>query len=256
MNEKQGNPLDQRIRQILSNLPDAPPPGSSFDSARLWEQLRPELNAQPVIRKRVGGGWWWAAASVVGLVMGWGWWSGQPENELIASIKANSKPRPVASRINLGATDNRLRSSASTERTTFDQLAANEQKLSLSKEPDKNPDLFSANAQSESVTIGLPDLSPSSLKPGPDGPESLSLTSPVEIPKPTLSALPKRRFRVVHENELMAEDEAHRIWYAPEGRTERFVRLGTGSRTSSESGNSTGDDSPALQLPLNRKTTQ
>ncbi|MCY7360097.1 MAG: hypothetical protein LH609_22115, partial [Rudanella sp.] len=73
MNEKQGDLLDQRIRQTLSSLPDAPPPGSPFDAARLWEQLRPELNAPPVFRKLVGY-WWWAGAAVVGLVVGWDWY--------------------------------------------------------------------------------------------------------------------------------------------------------------------------------------
>lgn len=68
MNEKQGEHLDRRIRQSLARLPDGPPPGSVFDGGRLWEQLRPELTAQPVVAKKRIGGWWLAAASVVGLL--------------------------------------------------------------------------------------------------------------------------------------------------------------------------------------------
>lgn len=45
-----------------------------------------------------------------------------------------------------------------------------------------------------------------------------------ELSKPKVaSATPKRRFRVVHENELRAEEEARPKLY----RTDHFVRLGT-----------------------------
>jgi hypothetical protein len=83
-------------------------------------------------------------------------------------------------------------------------------------------------------------------------PESKSLSPAISTTESTVTIAPKRRFRVVHENELPAEDEAYWVRYPPEGRTERFVRLGTGNPSQPTA----SDDLPALQLPLNRKTPQ
>lgn len=229
MNEKQGEHLDQRIRHALGNLPDAPPPGSPFNSARLWEQLRPELAAPPVSRKRIGG-WWWAAASVAGLLMmGWFWW-GQSAPKQTTAITQSVFLSPRSNKVGSVALQTRQ-----VKQIIYPQARQ------------KNNPRTAATANKAEVEIVSIQQEVQ-----PIVPESLRVTSLAKTQTPTVATTTKRRFRVVHENELMAEDEAHRVRYAPEGRTERFVRIGTGNHSQS----ATNDDLPALQLPLNRKTTQ
>lgn len=232
MNEKQGNLLDQRIRQALGSLPDAPPPGSPFDSARLWEQLRPELNAQqPVSRKRVGG-WWWAAALVAGLLVV-GFWYGQSASKQTTTISQSVSLPPRSEKYG----------------PVFSQTEVAKQTAHPSARRKNNLQTavavrFATKAEAETVSIQQTEQ--------PIIREPVSLTPLVEIPKTVVATLTKKRFRVVHENELIAEDEAHRVRYAPGGRTERFVRLGTGSQSQTIA----NEELPALQLPLHRKTTQ
>jgi hypothetical protein len=246
MNEKQGEHLDHRIRQALGSLPDAPPPGSPFDSARLWEQLRPELAAPPASRKRVGA-WWWAAASVVVLVMG-GWFyvvSVWP----VAKQVSVSHPRSVGTQTAVSGliSERPARTPGhawqADDAEPVQRIGPSHGGATLGRQAKKSiPTWPDGPTDYQSVVQPIP--------PQPVIPESVTVIA--EIPTSTIATAPKRRFRVVHENELMAEDEAHRIRYAPEGRTERFVRIGTGSSAQP----TVSEESPALMLPLNRKTTQ
>lgn len=228
MNEKQGEHLDQRIRQALSNLPDTPPPGSSFDSAQLWEQLRPELAAPPVARKRVAG-WWWAAASVVGLLVGV--WYGQSAPKQTTTI-AQSVSLPPRS-----AKRGPVSSPIKEAEQTVHPSARKKSNLQMA---------IAVRFVNKAETVSIQQIE------HPTTQEPISLTPITEVPKPAVATTPKKRFRVVHENELAAEDDAHRVRYANDGRTERFVRIGSGnpSQTTAD------EDLPALLLPLNRKTTQ
>lgn len=254
MNEKQGDLLDQRIRQALSNLPDAPPPGSPFDSARLWEQLRPELSAPPVARKRVAG-WWWAAASVVGLMVGWFFlWDTVSVSPVAKQVSVSHSPSAKRGSLHphpRSAKRGQVPSQTAVAGLTYERSVRTQT---------ENADAVqgSGTALGHQAKNAVPNRADgptehrSIVQSQPVTPEPVSLTPVAEIQIPTVAITPKRRFRVVHENELVAEDEAHRVRYANEGRTERFVRLGTGSPSQPRA----NEELPSLQLPLNRKTTQ
>ena len=260
MNEKQGNHSDQRIRQTLGMLPDAPPPGSAFDSAALWERMRPELASQSIAaqpvqpvagRKRPVFGWWLAAASVV-LLLGWLWWPRQVSplpsiatRKLLEKtgvrIDLLAKPNPSVNQPNVAVLpiDARLATAfpkhqhQHTNRTATGPI--------LMKKPDKLVVNQPSIADDESIVLSaetvlvLPEL------------ETLTLASTQKL---AIAAVPKRRFRVVHTNEIAAEEESNVVRY----RAERFVRVGTGSPLSVPDNND--DNLPALLLPINRKSIQ
>ena len=265
MNEKQGEHLDQCIRQAIAGLPEGPPPGSSFDAARLWEQIRPELVTQPVAAKKRVGGWWLAAASVVGLLVGL-WWF-KPFSSSPGTLSAQHGPKQTKGieydaigQRNIGRQGQTPRSVRTPGHSwqTLETVAGSSfveirnQIVHQTKLPSsvvlENQVLTSQQDWPDSPT----EYHSVGLSAQPTLPESTSLSSAISTTKPTVAGVPKRRFRVVHENELMAEEEAHRVRYANEDRTDRFVRLGTTSRPTPAS----DDDSPALTLPLNRKSTQ
>lgn len=256
MNEKQGNHPDQRIRQTLETLPDAPPPGSAFDSARLWDRMRPELLAQSVpaqvamVRKRPVFGWWLAAASLAGLLMGWLWWSGQslPERD-VANRKSPektgvsndllAKPNPSANQPKMAAEPIKAQLLTAFPKRQRQQIKRVETGPILTKQPNQLavnqlPNADNGPTVSTDETTFVP-------------PESTSLT-PAPTPKPVIAAVPKRRFRMVHTNELAAEEESNVVRH----RADHFVRLGTGGPSSAGS----GGESPTLLIPLNRKSIQ
>ncbi len=272
MNEQHGNRLDQQIRQALDTLPDAPPPGSAFDSAKLWERLRPELPAQSVAaqsvaaqsialqsvekqlvanKKRPAVGWWLAAASLAGLLMGGLWWSGQIS--LKRDVVIGKSPEKTGARTGLSAQPNLSvnQPNVVVPPTEIRLITALPEKQHYQKrQGEVEPILaekFDELADDQSLTTNS--------GPGISAPETppLLLTEPdavsvVAVQKPAITNAPKRRFRVVHANELAAEEESNVVRY----RANHFVKLGTGNAASAGS----GGESPALLIPLNRKSIQ
>ncbi|MCY7359442.1 MAG: hypothetical protein LH609_18700, partial [Rudanella sp.] len=164
---------------------------------------------------------------VVGLVVGWDWYGqSTPKRTTTISQSVFLPPRSVSSQIK------------EVEQITYPSARKK-------NNPHTAVKVRSANKAEVEIVSIQQTVQPTTQEP-------VSLTPVAEIQKPTVVTTPKRRFRVVHENELMAEDEAHRVRYTPEGRTERFVRIGTGSQAHTIA----NEDLPALQLPLNRKITQ
>lgn len=97
MKQKPDETLDQWVRQALSQLPDAPPPASSFDSEHLWAQLRPELQAEPS-RWPARLVWWMAAACLAGLSLGWVWLYRSTDDRNTVNRKNNRKTEvPIVS---------------------------------------------------------------------------------------------------------------------------------------------------------------
>ena len=263
MNEQHGNHSEQRIRQTLNTLPDAPPPGSAFDSAALWERLRPELSAQSVAaqsaptpthsgRKRSVFGWWLAAASAV-MLLGWFWWAGQATLKPDAVIRKSAekagvnidllaKLNPPVSQPNvvIPPIDTRLATAFQKQQRPRTNQTVTGPVLT------KQPGELVIN-QASTADTG-PAVSPVDAVSVP--PESTSLT-PAVTQKPAIARALKRRFRVVHANELAAEEEQTHL---TQSRADHFVRLGTGSPASAGSGG--GSEPPTLQVSLSRKSIQ
>lgn len=229
MNGKPDEHLDQWVRQSLDRLPDAPPPGTAFDRERFWAQLRPELQTSAGPRRRVWG-WWTAAACLAGILLGWFVLTRpQPERSVVAAQeKRPDAPKP----------------SAQTSKTVIEpepvvRVVLRTSRLSVDRKIVR--------------TVPVPDLSGDSTAP------TVAVTSTPTVDTRIDSAAagkagvavvrsPKRRFQVVHLNELQAEEEIRPGPY----RTERFVRLGMGN-----TGTSTPEAiHPSLSLPVTSKSNQ
>lgn len=250
MKQKPDEALDQWVRQSLSRLPDTPPPGSSFDSERLWQQMRPELQAeQPRRRARWIG--WAAAAVVAGLVTLWGSMH-RPDTRPVSAVTVKNEQATTHSAIPSKADEQLVKSVSESE-----------------KEERNVPKIASKRVKAETVTprqqvdehsevtvaVDFPESeSDASRERGIRTPSTLESTllgldakTPVaqHIPKPTKA---KPRFKVVHENELQAEEEARPKLY----QTGNFVRLGTGQMHETEQ----PEHQPALVIPLTNKPNQ
>ncbi len=236
MNEKQNANFDRQIRQTLGTLPDAPPPGSTFDAGKLWEQLRPELAAAPVTQKRIGGWWWTVAASVIGLLMGWFWW----DNDVVSPERVTVHTRPIVPPLAVSSqhagVELSVKRAVKTPAGVVQRSGA-----ALGREAKKDTQNRPYSPTQHRYVVQL-------IPQQPITPESVSVTSVTETPKPTLAVAPKRRFRVVHENELPAEDEAYQV----RSRAGQFVRLGTGGQLTA----GPDEDLPQLRVPLSRKSIQ
>ncbi|GAB3969007.1 hypothetical protein GCM10028806_14260 [Spirosoma terrae] len=250
MKQKPDEALDQWVRQSLSRLPDTPPPGSSFDSERLWQQMRPELQVeQPRRRARWIG--WAAAAVVAGLVTLWGSMH-RPDTRPVSATTVKNEQATTHSTIPLKADEQLVKSVSESE-----------------KEERNVPKIASKRVKAETVTprqqvdghsevtvaVDFPESeSDASRERGIRTPSTLESTllgldtkTPVaqHIPKQTKA---KPRFKVVHENELKAEEEARPKLY----QTGNFVRLGTGQLHETEQ----PERQPALVIPLTNKPNQ
>ncbi|WP_460937240.1 hypothetical protein [Spirosoma humi] len=219
MKQKTDESPDQWVRQTLSQLPDAPPPDSSFDKDELWAKLRPELQSVSAPRSPTRLVWWMAAACIGALMVGWGWLSHQSAPESTVAVVHRKKPETRVAR-----------------QRPFGSTRANE--------ADTSKDAFSAAARSHialhtqhpqpvrSDVRVTPPVSTSAASPSstPDDVSTLTETPAVvdklpALPKQKLAETrPKRRFQVVHENELRAEEETRPKLYCPD----RFVRLSSG----------------------------
>ncbi|QHV97995.1 hypothetical protein [Spirosoma endbachense] len=218
MKQKPDEPLDLWVRQSLSRLPDSPPPGSSFDADRLWQQMRPELQStQP--RRRTGLIGWAIAACLAGLVLGWFGLHQSTDEQTKGSVAGTNRKGPTSSAASRKA---KLVDEVITPKIVFSEkrrLGVRPQTTSHSRETPNQP----ATPVDPEPIAALPQI--------PSLPTVEEIPTVVEkqivSSKPTVATnTPKRRFRIVHENELRAEEETRPKVY----HTEHFVRLGTGQR--------------------------
>ncbi|MFD2570113.1 hypothetical protein ACFSUS_05665 [Spirosoma soli] len=238
MKQKSDESLDQWVRQSLDRLPDAPPPGSAFDTERLWGQMWPQVAATPIGWQRLAG--WWIAACVTGLILGVVWIGQLAENKPLATQKPQLLPATPKEKPAMNLTDRQLAQELVSHRqvkpVTMHRVAA-KQLIRTKPQPTVHvTEPIAAVAQLVEALI-TPDTAATSV-----------VAKPVE-PVRTIAAKPaSRRFRVVHENELRAEEEARPKLY----RSEHFVRLGTGSQRAIDD---VRPSSPII-LPLTTKTNQ
>lgn len=231
---------DEWIRQMLNRLPDAPPPGSSFDSERLWTQLRPELQQAPVHR-RIGWAWWAAAACLTGLALSPLLWNQpvkiQKQVATYGRIQSSEKPtaglqkHKVIDKITLSEPVLAAKSGRKLQHHNSDNQ----------KDSSNQPFVTPASEPVEMIAM-LPE--PTTLVNLPSVTEKLPESHKTNV----VTGTSKRRFRVMHENELRAEEEAAPKLY----RTDNFVRLGTGQRDSDPS----DSRQPTLIMPLTTKSNQ
>ncbi|WP_461074931.1 hypothetical protein [Spirosoma flavus] len=240
MKPKTDETPDEWIRQTLSQLPDTPPPGSSFDSERLWTQLRPELQQTPV-RRRIGWVWWTAAACLLGLVWSWFAWNQPVSNQKQVATyqrirQANmpfvSLPKDkVIAKTTTAAPVTTIKSQLKTIRyhTGNQKHNSTERNVAPMAEPVETVATLPAPATFVNVA-------------------PVAEKSPEQRKTNIASGTSKRRFRVVHENELRAEEEAAPQLY----HIDNFVRLGAGQRES----NVSDSRQPTLIMPLTTKSNQ
>ena len=206
---------DRWVRDWLGQLPDAPPPGSTFDTERLWAQLRPELQADPA-RRLAGWAWYVVAACLSGLILGW-FLLNQPADNHKAYIAHNTvkkaNPPFLTGRTPYVAT--KLTRSEPARSVAVRRILSLRRERNDSETPKYNV-IVPAPEQTEFV-VQLPELPAETAMP----PIAEKL---VQSQKPAIAQTrPKHRFQVVHQNELRAEEEARPKLY----RTEHFVRIGT-----------------------------
>lgn len=243
MKQKPDEFPDQWVRQTLSQLPDAPPPGSSFNSDHLWTKLRPELQpvAAPRSQTRLIG--WLAAACLGALVFGWGW------------LSYRSAPEPSIAIVHRKAPEAHVSPPQHSGLTRAKELDGAKRIVSAAERPRVAVHTHTAQPV-RSATEVTPPVATAVALPSPMREDGLTLAeAPAVVDKlPALAVpkvaqmKPKRRFQVVHENELRAEEEAQPKLYRPD----HFVRLGSGQVE--EPG--PGSGRPALIMSLTNKPNQ
>ncbi len=214
------NEPDKFFKTALDGLPDAPPPGTSFDAEALWGSLDRQLRP----RRRFAG-WWVAAGTALLLLAGAGW-----------QLRFSGEKTPATTAV-VGV------------RT--DRTAVGQPERSV-RTPTKEALAAAKPTGSALATVSWPRQQPRGaergIAPPPAAPESRpeALSNPAgfsePIPDPVAAAVvekpvspgktgvpAKPRFRVVPANELLAEDEARPKLYRPEG-TAR-VTLGFPTKT-------------------------
>lgn len=238
MNGKPGESLDQWVRQSLDRLPDAPPPGSTFDADRLWSRLQPELQ-KPAVNRRFGWGWWAVAACGSGLLL-LGWLLPKQQSTLTQLTQSSLKrsEAPVA---------------ISPVQTTTGPPRPESVRLTVTRRSFR-PSVPHSEPVAGTLPTALPvDESVQPVAAVAEPPTSTDTQStptaqPESVAVIAVAAPPKRRFRVVHLNELRAEEA---IRPTPH-RTDHFVRLGTGAK-----GQPAPETAhPAITWPLTDKSTQ
>lgn len=258
MNEQPGNPLDQRVRQALGNLPDAPPPGSPFEAGKLWDQLRTQLPAQPVAappKRHLGQVRWLVAASLSGLVvlLTWLWWPQQTATNLATSTPVRPKPETEYSPLRQSRVAQTQLSTTPT-RTRNVPEQADQIKLSRVKPADHQLFHDSLNRFAEQPANPLPLPEPVEIAANVPA-VALALSASISVAQKKAATYPKRRFRVVHENDLLTDEEIQLTRQPLPKRTDQadaFVRIG--QRNSPETPIAT--DAPGLYIPLSRKPIQ
>ncbi|GAB3951434.1 hypothetical protein GCM10028805_31550 [Spirosoma harenae] len=237
MKQKTDEMPDEWVRQMLRSLPDTPPPGSAFDSERLWTQLRPELQQTP-IRRRVGWAWWVVAAGFAGFVISWfGLNSTTIEQKSVATYqRSQESAKPITNQ-----PKNELAAKSITSTAISSVKIRRKSQLHNPVIPTEKSELLQEATAVEQTEVVA------------QVPESMSIAELIPLvekqPEPRkgkiASTTPKQRFKVVHENELRAEEEARPKLYP----TQNFVRLGSGQREEA----SVDSRMPTLTMPLTHK---
>ena len=218
MKHKPDEMPDLWVRQALSQLPDTPPPGSVFDTERVWAKLRPELQLAPNHQK-ISPLWWVLTACIAGLTLGWFWLLPTATNQTRVAINGSShkintyvKTRPESIALNGSTAAKPVVSRGKQlplERTKRSRINRNPaQKVPVSP-------IISLEMVSQEPDLQILVQVPSVVENAPESGKTDGV-----------AARPKRRFRLVHENELRAEEAAKPKLY----RTDSFVRLGNGQR--------------------------
>ncbi|QIP16164.1 hypothetical protein G8759_27765 [Spirosoma aureum] len=216
MKQKLDESLDRWVRQSLSRMPDTPPPGSSFDAERLWQQMRPELQVDEP-RRRTGLIGWAMAACLSGLILGWFALHQSTDEQTKISIARANRKGPTTSEAGRKA---RLVNEVIAPKIVFSGKRRSAVRLQTTSHSREIPNQLATPVDPEPIAV---------LPPIPSLPMADEVLPVVDkhivSGKPTVATTtPKRRFRVVHENELRAEEETRPKVY----RTENFVRLGIG----------------------------
>lgn len=209
---------DLWVRQALSQLPDTPPPGSAFDAERVWASLRPERQAAPN-RQKTSPLWWVLAACITGLALGWFWLLPPATNQ--TGVATNDSSRIVDTYV-----EKLPKSIALNELTSAKPVVSQKKQLPIERTKTRRPKRALEQKINAPPAIPLETVSQEpnlqTLIQVPLVVENASESGKTE----RVAARPKRRFRLVHENELRAEVAAKPKLY----RTDSFVRLGTGQR--------------------------
>lgn len=196
--------MDEAIRQALNRLPDAPPPGSSFDSGRLWSRLHTQLPEAPRRRRFAPLGW----AALVLLIGGWLVWTKLLMTDVPIAEKITLAPRPVVKGASEIITPNAPLQPA------IERQKPEEGRIAPRRRTKSGTGLTPVGESTDSsqsaplLTQRLSELPVSDTVVG----------TPIAANK-----APKRRFRLMHVNELPAPMTEPVIY-----RTEGFVRLGSG----------------------------
>lgn len=238
MKQKPDESLDHWVRHTLSQLPDSPPPGSSFDRERLWSQLHAELPTAPA-RRKIGLIWWVAAACLAGLTLGGYWLTQRVDNRTDVGMHQPGQRRPDVPSLRPEPA-----SFVASREASFPKEEHHPVKSRSNTHRPDSPPVEATTQPTESLeTPALATELPliASESPGEEKQPDLRTQTATVSP-------PKRRFNVVHANELRAEEEARPKLY-PGG---NFVRIGTGERTEFL----TDERRPVLTLPLTHKPNQ
>ena len=238
MKQKPDETLDHWVRHTLRQLPDTSPAGSSFDSERLWGQLRPELQSVPFHRKhRILV--WLAAACLTGLSLGWLW---RPQSDNTAPEMAGLADTPKANIPNVSHSTLNIADPIAIRKPV---IVEKEQHLLTRR-------TYTRQREKPKVETTLPPAAPTDvIGQTPESPivvdVSLSTEKVTERSKPNVAKIiSKRRFQVVHENELRAEEATRPKLY----RSEHFVRLGVERNDEPVQ----EQRAPALRMPLATKS--
>jgi len=219
MKQKTDESPDQWVRQTLSQLPDAPPPGSSFNPDHLWAKLRPELQPVPAPRSQTRVIMWLAAACVGALVFGWVWLSTQSTPKLTIAVANRRQPEDQTPK-QQGANVEPANEPDGPKRV----LSATEHlRTALHTHTSQQVRSDTEVATPVSTSLVLPPSMPDDVSTLTEAPAVVDKLPTSAVPK-VAQIKPKRRFQVVHENELRAEEEAQPKLYRPD----HFVRLGSG----------------------------
>ncbi|MCY7349370.1 MAG: hypothetical protein LH606_01710 [Cytophagaceae bacterium] len=218
--------MDELLRKNLDARADAPPPGPglTFDADALWRALDAELRP----RRRVKNWWVAAAVALLLMVLGSGWWSdfsvekkprgiaGQnmtrkpiPTNdEKFIAVVIIPAPRPVAQRPESAA--------KSKLATQFSQPKQNTERVAPTPEPTE-------------LMSSLANVAARPVEPQPVILDENPLVNPTPPPPTvatrTVKTRSQSRFRVVHANEIMAEEEARPKLHREEGFVRVFISI-------------------------------
>ncbi|OIN59918.1 hypothetical protein BLX24_08720 [Arsenicibacter rosenii] len=243
-----GEHLDRNIRQALDSVSHTLPPDTSYTLGRGWDRIRTELAAdtpKPVpAHRRL----WWRVAAIILFGFGAGI-TGLYLLPVQNGKTAHSSPESHAPLVSqqVDAPDKLPAKPDAPDRPRPDI----QRQPPLATKPATPPDTLTKDGIT--ATEARPQLaaSPETVPEKPDTvsekPVDTHVITAVINHKPVAK---KRRFAVIHENELPLAEEAHRIRYSVGEKPERLVRIGSGAFDAYPS-----NQTPAtLSVPLNRKT--